>query len=145
MARKMWKDYERAIRDYLRGRRIPVTGQEPDGADVVSHCGRFDYQAKRRKDLPVALKGWLDGIRRTANRRGRIGVVVMKGPGDETASSMVTLQANDWLAVLDLLDQGDALAVLYRKVADAGIVKYGERLDRALVDRLTVTLKDETE
>lgn len=143
MARKMWKDFERAIAAYFRGIRIPVMGQEVDGRDVESKCGRFDYQAKRVLSAPKTVRAWLDGIRRTAAPRNRIGLVVIKAPGEDRAESMVVLQASDWLAVLDLLELGDDLAALYAKLVASGCIQHGERVDRALVDRLTITLHTE--
>ena len=143
MARKMWKDFERSLRDYFRGVRIPVSGQEKDGRDVESLCGRFDYQAKRVQSAPKKVRYWLDGIRRTAEPRNRIGLVVIKAPGEDRAESMVILQACDWLAVLDLLELGDDLAELYAKLVALNIIQPGDRVDRALVERLTITLQSE--
>lgn len=144
MARKMWKDFERTIRDYFRGIRIPVSGQEKDGRDVESKCGRFDYQVKRVQSAPKTVRYWLDGIRRTAAPRNRIGLVVIKAPGEDRAESMVILQACDWLAVLDLLELGDDLAAFYAKLVASGCIQHGERVDRALVERLTITLEAHT-
>lgn len=139
MARKMWKDFERALAAYFRGIRIPVMGQEVDGRDVESRCGRFDYQAKRVLSAPKTVRRWLDGIRMTADRRDRIGLVVIKAPGEDRAEAMVVLQASDWLAVLDLLELGDSLQPLYAKLVASGYIQHGERVDRTLVDQLTIT------
>lgn len=140
MSRPMWKDFERAVAAYFHAKRIPVMGQEPDGADAESHCGRFGYQCKRIKTLPGYLIGWLVGIRRTASAKGRVGLVVAKLPGDDTADALVILAAEDWRRILDLLDAADAVAPIYRQLVDQGLVEPGARVDRARLSAyITVT------
>lgn len=90
-----WKGFERRIAKLLNGRRIPVTGVDRAGADVVTNT--FDVQCKLRKGQPSYLREWLDGICGTAARRGQIGIVVWKHTGSQHVD-------NDALVILRLGD-----------------------------------------
>lgn len=78
-ARATWKGFERRLAECLNGKRIPVTGMDRHGADVVTPM--FCIQAKLRKGQPSYLREWLDGICLTALASNRIGVVIWKTPG----------------------------------------------------------------
>jgi hypothetical protein len=69
--RGTWKAAERRVAEDLGGQRIPVTGIDRDGADVVTPL--FHCQVKLRKALPVWLWTWLAGIRGDATPAGRLG------------------------------------------------------------------------
>ncbi len=70
-ARGTWKAYESRVAKDLGGRRIPVTGIDRDGADVVTPL--FHVQVKLRNALPAWLWRWLSGIVGTATAAGKIG------------------------------------------------------------------------
>ncbi len=90
-----WKNIERAVAKRVFGWRIPVTGQDRDGADVIS---RFcHYQVKHRKSQPAYLVRWLEGIRRTAQEERKTGVVVWHKPGTPLDESLVVLSLKDWI------------------------------------------------
>lgn len=93
MADKSWKAFERRIAARHGGQRIPVTG-ERHGADVLTPL--FAIQTKLRKGFPTWLSDYLDGIRATAARHGKIGVLVLKAPRVRDANAMVLLSLKDW-------------------------------------------------
>lgn len=74
--------------------RIPVTG-ERDGADAANAV--FAFQFKLRRALPAWLFAWLNGITVTAERAGKIGVLVLKLPRMHDAESLVVLRWKDWV------------------------------------------------
>lgn len=76
--------------------RIPVTG-ERDGADFED--GIACYQLKVRRMIPAWLWTWLHGIRATGQRKGKVGVLVLKRPGERDAESVVILSWGDWVAL----------------------------------------------
>ena len=94
MADKNWKKFERVVAERTGGRRIPVTGLDRAGADVVA--GKFFYQAKLRKGVPSYLREWIDGIAETAKRKGATGIVVWKQPGERVDDSIVLMKLVDW-------------------------------------------------
>ncbi len=77
--------------------RQPVTG-ERDGADNAQHP-RFCFQFKLRRMPPVWLWTWLAGIVGTAERAGKIGVLVIKRPRQNDAEALVILRWGDWVAL----------------------------------------------
>ena len=79
MPEKAWKRFERTVAEKVGGIRVPVTGLDRDGADVIAPP--FHYQCKLRKNVPVYLTTWLDGITATAAQSGSTGVVVWRAPG----------------------------------------------------------------
>jgi hypothetical protein len=82
--RATWKAYELRCAKALGGRRIPVTGIDRAGADVVSDM--FFYQVKLRKSIP----SW------TASDQGKVGVLVLRRPRQEDADALVVLRFSDW-------------------------------------------------
>ena len=94
MADKSWKAFERRIAERVGGKRIPVTGLDRAGADVVA--GQFVYQAKLRRGLPSYLRTWIDGIVETAKRKNATGIVVWKQPGERVDDSIVLMKLKDW-------------------------------------------------
>jgi hypothetical protein len=95
-----WKQFERRLAVDIGSRRIPVTG-ERHGADFVDEC--FSYQAKLRKVVPAWFGEWLQGIREAAARSNRIGVLVLKRPGDLDVNSVVCVAWDDWLRIQKLI------------------------------------------
>ena len=91
---KGWKKFERVVAARVGGKRIPVTGLDRAGADVVA--GKFFYQAKLRRGLPSYLHEWVDGIAETAKRKGAIGIVIWKQPGERVDDSIVLMKLTDW-------------------------------------------------
>lgn len=94
-ARATWKAYELRVAKDLGGRRIPVTGIDRDGADVVSQM--FDVQVKLRKSLPSWLWGWLGGICQTAKGSGRVGILVLRKPRQDDTEALVVMRYGDFI------------------------------------------------
>jgi hypothetical protein len=95
-ARGTWKAEERRIADDLGGKRIPVTGIDRDGADVVTPL--FLVQSKLRATIPAWLGAWLLPIATEAHESGRIGILVLRKPR-RNAESLVVLRYDDFLAL----------------------------------------------
>lgn len=93
-ARGTWKAAERRVAADLGGNRIPVTGIDRDGADVVTPM--FHVQVKLRKALPGWLWTWLTGIRSDAKRAGKVGVLVLKKPRQADCDGLVVLSYDDF-------------------------------------------------
>jgi hypothetical protein len=89
-----WKQFERRCARALGLERIPVTG-ERDGADFRD--GMFAYQAKKGRRFPSYLTDWLCGIRATAARSARVGVVIWQDRGKRDADAVVVLAFRDWV------------------------------------------------
>lgn len=94
MADKAWKATERRMARDVGTQRIPVTG-ERDGADFED--AMFAYQLKVRRVIPDWLWAWLCGIQTTGARKGKIGVLALKRPGDRDADALVILSWKDWV------------------------------------------------
>ena len=94
-ARNTWKAAERRVAADLGGRRIPVTGIDRDGADVVT--AMFDVQVKLRNSLPAWLWGWLGGIQQTAKGSGRVGILVLKKPRQRDCDGLVVMGYQDFV------------------------------------------------
>lgn len=75
--------------------RQPVTG-ERDGADNAPHP-LFCFQFKLRRCIPVFLFRWLSGIVATAERNGKVGVLVMKAPRMRDEDAVVMVRWKDWV------------------------------------------------
>lgn len=105
-ARATWKGAERRVAADLGGQRIPVTGVDRDGADVVTPV--FHVQVKLRKTLPQWLWGWLRGIVEDAATNGKIGVLVLKRPRQRDAEGLVVLRYGDFVDLCGRIDgRGD--------------------------------------
>ena len=74
--------------------RIPVTG-ERCGADFQTEM--FAYQLKVRKVIPTWLGEWLSGIRGKASDSRRVGVLVLKRPGERDEDATVCVAWRDWV------------------------------------------------
>ena len=96
MADKSWKAFERRMSRDMGTERIPVTG-ERCGADAAT--GLFLFQFKCRAMLPGWLWEWLTGIVVTAERKQKIGVLVLKVPRMRDADALVVLKWRDWVAL----------------------------------------------
>lgn len=96
-ARSTWKAAERRVAADLGGRRIPVTGIDRHGADVVTP--RFHIQVKLRKALPVWLWQWLDGIRWDAAPEQKIGILILKLPRQRDDEGLVVMAYGDFVAL----------------------------------------------
>ena len=94
MPDKSWKAFERRVAKRVGGRRIPVTGIDRDGADVVA--GPFVFQCKLRRGLPSYLRDWLRGIVEAGGRCGATGVVIWKAPNARDDEAVVVLRLRDW-------------------------------------------------
>lgn len=94
-ARGTWKAAERRVAVDLGGKRIPVTGIDRDGADVVTPL--FSVQVKLRKALPTWLWTWLAGIRNDARPAGRIGLLVLKKPRQRDCDGLVVMSYSDFV------------------------------------------------
>lgn len=94
-ARATWKGAERRIAADLGGARIPVTGIDRDGADVVTPM--FHVQVKLRKALPAWLWAWLAGIRSDATPAGKVGVLILKKPRQDDREGLVVMSYGDFV------------------------------------------------
>jgi hypothetical protein len=96
-----WKEFERKVAAALGGRRRPVTGIDRDDGDCFTD--ELEIQAKHRlsQPPPQCLLAWLEGIRRTAEKRGKVGVVVWKRPGvADVERSLVVMEVGDFRKLL---------------------------------------------
>jgi hypothetical protein len=93
-ARATWKAYELRVAKALNGRRIPVTGIDRDGADVVTPM--FHAQIKLRRALPAWLWGWLSGICATTPP-GKVGILILRKPRQEDAEALVVMRYGDFV------------------------------------------------
>lgn len=94
-ARATWKAYELRVAKDLGGRRIPVTGIDRHGADVVSQM--FHCQIKLRRALPAWLFAWLSGIVADAKPAGKVGILILRKPRMEDADALVVLRYADFV------------------------------------------------
>jgi hypothetical protein len=93
-ARGTWKAYELRVAKHLGGRRIPVTGLDRHGADVVTPM--FHCQVKLRKALPAWLFAWLDGIVADAKPAGKVGILLLRKPRQDDAEALVVMRYADF-------------------------------------------------
>lgn len=75
--------------------RRPNTG-ERDGEDTMPHA-LFAFQVKLRKAIPKCIRQWSDGICATAQRAGKVGVLVVKEPRKRDEDALVILRYKDWI------------------------------------------------
>lgn len=94
-ARGTWKAAERRVAADLGGARIPVTGIDRDGADVVTPM--FHVQVKLRRALPVWLWTWLAGIQGDAKPAGKVGVLILKKPRQRDSEGLVVMSYGDFV------------------------------------------------
>lgn len=94
-ARHTWKNAERRIAADLGGARIPVTGIDRHGADVVTPM--FHVQVKLRKALPGWLWDWLGGISSDAKAKGKVGILILKRPRQADAEGLVVMSYADFV------------------------------------------------
>ena|SRR5215471_4144704 len=90
-----WKAYERRVAAALGGMRVPVTGIDRHGADVVTPL--FDVQVKLRASLPQWLFAWLGGICNNAKRAEKIGLLVLKTPRMRDGDAIVVCRMRDFV------------------------------------------------
>lgn len=109
-ARSTWKAAERAVAHDLQGYRVPVTGIDRHGADVLTPM--FHVQVKLRRCLPEWLWDWLGGIRSDAERQGKVGILVLLKPRQKRSEGLVVLSYADWcdLHGMSELDEGESPA-----------------------------------
>ena len=100
MADMNWKRFEREVARKLGGRRLPCDGSK-DGIDV--DVGPFKVQCKLGRRKPGYLTEWIDGIAETAKRKGAIGVVIWKQPGERVDDSIVLMKLKDFQHVKEFL------------------------------------------
>lgn len=93
MSRHAWKRSERVIAKLLGGRRIPVTGIDRHGADVVTDC--FAVQVKTGRNRPSYLKAWLNGICQTAG--DKTGLVVWQASRERIEDAVVVMRLKDFI------------------------------------------------
>lgn len=96
-ARSTWKKAEGRVATDLGGRRIPVTGIDRHGADVVTPM--FHCQIKLRKALPTWLWEWLSGIRADAQPHGKTGLLILKKPRQRDSEGLVVMSYGDFVAL----------------------------------------------
>lgn len=93
-ARNTWKHWEWRVGCELGGRRIPVTGIDRHGADVVTPM--FHCQLKLRKALPQWLFDWLSGIVADASAHNKVGVLILRTPRQRDAEALVVMRYGDF-------------------------------------------------
>jgi hypothetical protein len=92
--RGTWKARERDLADRMGGRRIPVTGIDRHGADVVTPM--FHIQSKHGRSRPGYLRDWLSGICGTAKDAGKIGIVVWSAMREDGDDAIVLMRLRDF-------------------------------------------------
>jgi hypothetical protein len=101
MSDRGWKKFERRMAKDVGTERIPVTG-ERHGADAVNAL--FAFQFKLRRCVPAFVFEWLAGIVATAQRQGKIGVLVMKMPRMRDDESLVIVRWKDWVELHGVME-----------------------------------------
>lgn len=94
-ARGTWKAYELRVSKDLGGKRIPVTGLDRHGADVITPM--FHCQIKLRNSLPAWLFTWLEGIVGTAAQQNKVGILILRKPRQEDNDALVIVRYRDWV------------------------------------------------
>lgn len=94
MHRRTWKKWESHVAADLGGRRMPVTGVDRHGADVVTDM--FHCQLKLRNSLPSWLWTWLAGIVATTPK-GKTGVLILRKPRMENTEALVVMRYGDFV------------------------------------------------
>jgi hypothetical protein len=107
--RGTWKAAERRVAEDLGGQRIPVTGIDRDGADVVTPL--FHCQVKLRKALPVWLWTWLAGIRGDATPAGKVGILVLKKPRQRDCDGLVVMSYGDFIDLHGAIPESEKVGV----------------------------------
>lgn len=102
-ARATWKAAERRVAEDLGGRRIPVTGIDRDGADVITPL--FCVQVKLRKALPIWLWNWLSGIQGVAKPTGKVGILLLKKPRQADTDGLVVMSYGDFVDLHGKVDR----------------------------------------
>lgn len=102
MADKVWKRREREIAVALNGRRIPVTGIDRAGADVVTPM--FVVQSKHGRNRPTYLQEWLSGICGQAGP-AQVGIVIWCANGERLADGIVLMKMSDFTDLHGRLEQ----------------------------------------
>lgn len=97
MNRSTWKQRERNVAERLGGRRIPVTGIDRHGADVVTPL--FYVQIKHGRNRPGYLREWVDGICGTAGDAGKVGLVVWSAMREDQGDALVLMRLSDFEAL----------------------------------------------
>lgn len=97
MSDKTWKKRERATAEVLGGKRIPVTGQDRHGADVVTEL--LHVQVKHGRNRPGYLREWLDGIRGNAQPKQKTGIVVWSVHRERQSDAIVLISLADFEAL----------------------------------------------
>jgi hypothetical protein len=95
-ARSTWKNWEWRVGKQLGGRRIPVTGLDRHGADVVTDM--FHCQLKLRNTLPDWLFDWLGGIRSTTPD-GKVGILILRKPHQDNVDALVVMSYGDFVSL----------------------------------------------
>lgn len=102
--RSTWKNAERTVARDLGGQRIPVTGIDRHGADVVTPL--FHAQVKLRRALPAWLGAWLTGIRGTTPA-DKVGVLVLLTPRQRRRDGLVVMAYGDFVDYFGPVGDGD--------------------------------------
>lgn len=106
MTDRAWKAAERRTAKLLGGRRIPVTGIDRHGADVVTPL--FHIQNKHGRNRPSYLDDWLSGICGTARDAEKIGLVVWSSKGEKQADAIVMMRLADFVSLHGPMQPSDA-------------------------------------
>jgi hypothetical protein len=101
-SRGTWKRRERDVAKALGGRRIPVTGLDRHGADVITPL--LHVQAKHGRRRPAFLREWLSGIQADAKPHGKIGIVVWSDTRERSGDAIVMLSLADFTALHGALE-----------------------------------------
>lgn len=94
---RTWKRAERQVAKRLNGRRIPVTGIDRDGADVLTPLLAVQVKTGRRQ--PAFLSEWLSGICGRAQASGKVGLVVWQGSRQRLDQAVVIVRLSDFEAL----------------------------------------------
>ena len=93
MKARSWKKADTRFARDVGQERKPCDGSR-EGADFEDAL--CCYQLKVRRRIPDWLWTWLSGVKGTAQRSERIGVLVLKHPRQEDEDALVVLSWKDW-------------------------------------------------
>ena len=118
-ARGTWKAAERRYAADHGTTRIPVNGRHGPDFESATVCG----QVKLRKSVPACVRKWTEEIASHAEPNGKIGILIMRKPGEGHEDAPVTLRYRDWQRIVR-----DFLAVESpARAAEEGFRQFCER------------------
>jgi len=101
-----WKAFERRTARDHGVERTPVSGRQADTGGLDWSNQMFAAQVKLGYNEPGYLRTWVDGIRRHAQVRGLVGIVIWKHKWVRDENALVILRYADWLELHGQVEDG---------------------------------------